>query len=63
MDTKIICPKCKGKGVLMDYQHIAGGKCFCCNGSGYIYEDNLVIYCATSSITSLRPESEGLLFL
>ena len=28
------CPKCNGRGYLYGYEHVAGGVCFKCNGSG-----------------------------
>ncbi len=36
--VKIItaCPKCAGSGRLREYNHIEGGRCFRCNGLGYI---------------------------
>ena len=37
---KYICQKCKGTGYLVDYDHIQNGKCFACNGLGYITEEN-----------------------
>ena len=37
---KYICQKCKGTGHLVDYDHIQNGKCFACNGLGYITEES-----------------------
>lgn len=37
---KLTCKKCKGKGYLADYEHIQNGKCFVCDGLGYITKDS-----------------------
>jgi hypothetical protein len=29
-----ICPKCGGRGYIPRYQHVSGGVCFVCKGSG-----------------------------
>jgi len=39
--TKIECPNCSGTGEIKLYQHIEGGKCFTCGGSGYVYKHKL----------------------
>ena len=31
------CPKCLGKGHIYGFSHVAGGVCFTCNGSRYVF--------------------------
>lgn len=35
MKAKNECGKCGGRGYIKCYEHVAGGVCFNCNGSGY----------------------------
>ena len=43
MDGKQLCEcaKCNGKGLLPQYNHIAGGICYNCYGSGYTFQSYL----------------------
>lgn len=35
-ELKLICHVCAGNGHLPMYNHVAGGECFTCNGTGHI---------------------------
>ena len=35
-ELKLICDVCAGSGHLPMYNHVAGGECFTCNGTGHI---------------------------
>lgn len=37
---KVVCSRCKGSGILPEFKHVVNGKCFCCNGTGYITEES-----------------------
>ena len=34
--TACPCPKCMGSGRISSFQHIKGGECFACGGSGLL---------------------------
>lgn len=36
---KVTCPKCQGKKQLGQYRHFKHGKCFSCNGKGFIVKE------------------------
>lgn len=38
-NSVIRCPKCNGTGILPEYKHLDNGKCFLCNGKGFIHID------------------------
>ena len=40
---EIICPRCTGHGIIQKYNHIEGGRCFQCEGSGKIFVDDNTI--------------------
>ena len=35
-ELKLICDVCAGSGHIPMYNHVAGGECFTCNGTGHI---------------------------
>lgn len=53
-----LCPKCDGGGILLEYEHVKGGKCFACQGTGKklsFAERNAVIKRSKES----KPHSEA----
>lgn len=29
-----VCPRCEGEGILLEFKHVDGGRCFACQGTG-----------------------------
>jgi len=55
-ELKLICHVCAGSGHIAMYNHVAGGECFTCNGTGHIDQteetyDRVVIKQHTRKLT------------